>query len=90
MEDPSKQTPIARAIELVGVARLAGAMSVSRRAVGKWEKAGRLPRTEWTGETNYSGVIEELTGRRVTREQLLAPWPRAEAAVVVNEASHAA
>jgi hypothetical protein len=44
---------------------------VSYQAVKKWEKAGRLPRTEWTGETNYSTVIERLTDGKVTRGDLL-------------------
>jgi hypothetical protein len=34
-----------------------------------------MPRTEWTGETQYSERIQELTGQQVTREQLLAKWP---------------
>ncbi|MBX9609720.1 MAG: helix-turn-helix domain-containing protein [Gammaproteobacteria bacterium] len=59
------------AIELVGLQPLASACGVTYQALRKWEKAGRLPRTEWTGETNYSETIEALTGGRVTKADLL-------------------
>jgi len=55
-----------------GVSRLAEALGVSYQAIRKWERAGRLPRTEWTGETAYAEKIEALTSGRVTREQLLS------------------
>lgn len=62
---------ISLAVEIVGLAKLARACNVTYPAIRKWERAGRLPRTEWTGETNYSSVIEKETQGRVTREQLL-------------------
>ena len=30
---------------------------VSRQAVLRWEEKKKLPRTEWTGETNYAEKI---------------------------------
>ena len=62
---------ITQVIELVGLRPLAQACGVSHQAVRKWEAAGRLPRTEWTGETNYSEVIEHITGGQVRRCDLL-------------------
>lgn len=40
------------------------------KAVEKWRKRGRLPRTEYTGETQYSELIEAATGGRVLRSEL--------------------
>lgn len=62
---------ISQAIEIVGLAKLAALLGVSYQAVRKWEAAGRLPRTEWTGETNYSAAIEDATDGKVSRTQLL-------------------
>ena len=67
--------PLSEAIELVGLTKLASGLSVSHQAVRKWQRAGRMPRTEWTGETQYGQRIEELTGNAVTRDRLLAKWP---------------
>lgn len=67
--------PLQAAIDRVGLTRLARELSVTHQAVRKWQKARRLPRTEWTGETSYSTRIAELTAGAVTREQLLGKWP---------------
>jgi hypothetical protein len=74
----STKTPLRNAIELIGMQPLAKHLSVSYQAVQKWERAGRMPRTEWTGETQYSEKIEALTSNEVTRDQLLAKWPTPE------------
>lgn len=63
--------PLSEAIEIVGLQPLAQGLNVSYQAVRKWEAAFRLPRTEWTGETNYSTTIEHLTNGKVTRAALL-------------------
>jgi len=65
------QNLITKAIEIVGLYDLANTCGLSYQAVKKWEKAGRLPRTEWTGETSYSVKIEKATNGEVTREELL-------------------
>lgn len=62
---------MSRVIAIVGLSALARGLGVSYQAIRKWEKVGRLPRTEWTGETNYGTVIEKLTGGKVTRAALL-------------------
>lgn len=50
---------------------MANECGVSYQSVRKWEKLGRLPRTEWTGETNYSESIERITGGKVSKVALL-------------------
>lgn len=72
-------TPIAKAIEIVGLSPLADRLGITYQAIRKWERAGRMPRTEFTGETQYSAQIEKLTKRKVTRSQLLA-WGISDAA----------
>jgi len=67
--------PLRTAIGQLGLTRLARELEVTHQAVRKWEKAGRMPRTEWTGETNYARRIQKLTGGAVSRAQLLKPWP---------------
>lgn len=77
--------PIKRAAEILGVPVLSSLCLVSPVAVYKWLKKGRLPRTEWTGETNYAEIIAQALAERadidppITREQLLQLPPRAEA-----------
>lgn len=67
--------PLTRAIELVGLQPLAKQLGVTYQAVRRWERAGMMPRTEWTGETCYAATIEAATEGQITREQLLVrPW----------------
>ena len=62
---------ISKAIEIVGICRLANACGVRYQSIYKWEAKGRLPRTDWTGETDYASCIERATKGAVTRDQLL-------------------
>jgi DNA-binding transcriptional regulator YdaS (Cro superfamily) len=85
--------PIEEAIAHVGLAPLARALSVSTQAIRKWQAGGRMPRTEWTGETAYCPAIEALTEGKVTRAMLLAPWPEwqpARGGAAVEETNDAA
>jgi hypothetical protein len=63
---------ISQVIERVGLSELAKALTVSYQAIRKWEAAGRLPRTEWTGETSYAQRMSALTGGEVSVDALLA------------------
>lgn len=63
---------ISRAIEIAGLSPLASACGVTYQAIRKWERRGRLPRTEHTGETRYAEAIERATRGRVKRTELLA------------------
>ncbi len=63
---------ISQAIEIVGLAKLARSLGVTYQAIRKWEARGRLPRTEWTGETDYASLIEAETEGRITKVELLS------------------
>ena len=62
---------LSKAIAIVGLQPLAKACGVTYQALRKWESRGRLPRTEWTGETHYATIIERETGGEITRDALL-------------------
>lgn len=64
----------------VGVASAAKTCGLTVRAVYKWIDRGRLPRTEYTGETDYAKQLEEATNGAVTAQELLNPKADAEAA----------
>lgn len=72
-------TPLQQAIEIIGggkptrgITIVADRCGVSYQAASKWLKAGRLPRTEWTGETRYGEIIEAATNGQITQQQLLS------------------
>ena len=70
--------PVTLAIEHLGLTPLARACGVSYQAVRKWQRQGRFPRTEWTGETDYIGHVIEAAaseGKTLTRDQLLVVAP---------------
>lgn len=48
-------------------------------AVNKWLRAGRLPRTEYTGETSYARVLEAAVGGQVKAAELLEQGRRSAA-----------
>ncbi len=66
-----KNKNLEKAIEIVGLTKLANLCGVSHQAIRKWEGLGRLPRTDWTGETRYSEIIEKATNGKVTKSMLL-------------------
>ncbi|WKN20845.1 hypothetical protein [Azotobacter vinelandii] len=47
-----------------GVANAATICEVSQRAIYKWLTAGVLPRTEYTGETDYALRLAEAAAER--------------------------
>ena len=60
-----------RAKQLLGSYEAVGRVcGVSGKAVMKWVSTGRLPRTEYTGETAYADRISRATNGVVTREEL--------------------
>ena len=67
---------LAAAVEMGGgPARVGEVAGVSRIAVFKWMKKGRLPRTDYTGETDHAGsivkAVHEFSGKRISRKSLL-------------------
>lgn len=66
--------PLQAAIDQLGLTALARECKVSHQAVRKWQRQGRMPRTEWTGETTYATAIETATGGKVPKALLLSAW----------------
>ena len=62
---------ISKAIAIVGIRKLGKACGISYQSIYRWERNGRLPRTDWTGETDYARCIETATKGQITRDQLL-------------------
>lgn len=62
-----------KAVSILGsnaaVGRVCG--SLTHEAVRKWRKKGRMPRTEYTGETIYAQLIAKATNEQVTIADLL-------------------
>lgn len=61
---------------VIGVAKIAGVCGVSYQAAKKWTLKGKLPRTDYTGETDYAGRIAAACKSadpesEITREALL-------------------
>ena len=80
-----KKNLVTQAVVIVGLRALARSCGVTYQAVRKWESRGRLPRTDWTGETSYASKIEEATKGVITREQLLYPQSKGNLLHSVND-----
>lgn len=71
-----------KAIDALGPYKIAKLVKRRGPSIYKWRESGRLPRTEWTGETNYAEIIAHACAERsdidppITREQLLQIPPR--------------
>ena len=53
---------ISDVLQEIGLTRVATACEVSKSSVHKWKSRNQLPRTEWTGETQYARKIADLHG----------------------------
>jgi len=56
--------------------RLAAELGKTHQALRKWQRAGRLPRTDWTGETTYAEKISAVCQGEPSVAQLKGPWPK--------------
>lgn len=72
MNDQIYKNPIERVGRLLGISRAARLCGVSDKAVRKWMEAGRLPRTEATGETDYARRLAKAQ-RMISYAELIAP-----------------
>ena len=67
---------LAKAVQqLGGYAATARLCQVNIRVVSRCAGLGRLPRTEWTGETHYAEAIEAATNGAITKAELLSYVP---------------
>ncbi|MBB04089.1 MAG: hypothetical protein CML03_00955 [Pseudooceanicola sp.] len=57
--------------EAGGVEAVSEGCGVSIRAVYKWIASGSLPRTEYTGETQYASVLSQLSKNKLSPNQIL-------------------
>lgn len=57
--------------ELGSFSAISRACQVSRVTVTRWHQQGRLPRTDYTGETDYWKKIRNAANGALTKEQLL-------------------
>lgn len=55
-----------------GRTQVAEITGVSYMAVKKWEKNGHFPRTEYTGETNYTQKLYEASGGVLSVDEMLS------------------
>ncbi|MBJ2267784.1 hypothetical protein JFT60_10430 [Pseudomonas sp. MF6772] len=58
-------------VDVGGTPTAAKTCGVSTRSVNKWIAAGRLPRTEYTGETSYAKKLAALSDSKFTAAWLL-------------------
>jgi len=66
------QTPaLGDVIKLVKVSVVANACGRTPKAIYKWIERGTLPRTDFTGETNYAELIAKASEGRFTATQIL-------------------
>ena len=66
------QKTLADVIKTVRVFVVADVCSVSQRAIYKWMDNGKLPRTEYTGETNYAEKIALASNGLFSVDEILA------------------
>lgn len=61
----------AEAIKEVGVITISSACGCSVRSIYKWMKKGCLPRTDFTGETNYAAKIALASKGKFSKELII-------------------
>jgi hypothetical protein len=67
-----KLPTLAEAIKEVGVITISSACGCSVRSIYKWMKKGCLPRTDFTGETNYAAQIALASQGKFSKEFIKA------------------
>ncbi|WHP46397.1 hypothetical protein QMO40_07110 [Mannheimia bovis] len=59
-------------IESIGsVLKVSELLGVSHSAIHRWLIANALPRTEWTGETDYAQRLSDALGGKLSKTQIL-------------------
>jgi hypothetical protein len=68
-----KQNLIAKAIEIIGINKLASLCGITRQGILRWKANGHVPSSDFLWKTNYCDIIERETNHEITREELLNP-----------------
>lgn len=67
-----EQTPVDKVIEFFGSkSKVAEITGVSRVAVGKWERNGYFPHTDYSGKTNHAYKLVEASNGHFNIQDLL-------------------
>jgi hypothetical protein len=72
MRDMADTNPLNRAIDISSRAEIARACDVSYPAVIKWQRAGRLPKTDHMGLTRHARNIAAAVQGQVSESDLLS------------------
>lgn len=67
----NEQTPVNKVIEFFGRAKVAEITGVSRVAVGKWERNGFFPHTDYSGKTNHAHKLAQASDGHFSINDLL-------------------
>jgi DNA-binding transcriptional regulator YiaG len=60
-----------KTVNKIGLIHLSAYLNISHQSVKKWMNKNCLPRTEFTGETQYAQLIEKATGGKIKAKDLL-------------------
>lgn len=68
------ETPLARVIRAIPRKQVGAgeACGVTAAIIGRWIRQKHLPRTDYTGETDYAGALSAATNGLFKREWILA------------------
>ena len=68
------ETPLAKVVDAIDGKQVGAgkACGVTASVIGRWIKQQCLPRTEYTGETNYAEALSIACGRKFSRKWILA------------------
>lgn len=66
-----ESTPVDKVVEFFGRAKVAEITGVSRVAVGKWERNGHFPHTDYSGKTHHARKLADASKGYFTIEDLL-------------------
>lgn len=66
------ESVLKKAFNTISIYDLSCELGIAYQSIQGWCRRGRLPRTEWTGETKYAEKIEKITNGEVSKEELLS------------------
>ncbi len=75
MTKKTLREPLDKAIEIVGLKKLADELGITYQSIRGWQLYNRMPDSEYSCRTRYSEKIEKLTKGKVKRSDLLSFVP---------------